>query len=58
VSIAVALAGGVHEERQVAFLRGELGRSRAALNAASTLLRVLRAQRPAAVEAISDAQPR
>jgi nicotinamide-nucleotide amidase len=58
VSIAVALAGGVHEERQVAFLRGELGRSRAALNAASTLLRVLRAQRPAAVEAISDGQPR
>jgi nicotinamide-nucleotide amidase len=58
VSIAVAIGDVVQEERQLAFLRGDLGRSRAALNAASVLLRVLRAQRAVGAEVISDAQPR
>lgn len=42
VSIAIASEEGVREERRVAFLRGDVGRSRAALTCASALLGWLR----------------
>jgi nicotinamide-nucleotide amidase len=43
VSIAVAMDDGVHRERRVVFLGGEIGRHRAALAAADVLLKRLRA---------------
>lgn len=44
VTIVVALPDGVHRERRIAFLDGQQGRARAAINAAAVLLAMLRAR--------------
>jgi nicotinamide-nucleotide amidase len=46
VSVAVATPRGTTQKRSIVFLGGDLGRSRAALNAASLLLDVLRRVHP------------
>lgn len=47
VDIGIALPGGTHRERKLAFLRGSRGADRAAIASASVLLAVLRAPGPA-----------
>jgi hypothetical protein len=43
VDIGIALPGGTHRDRKLAFLRGSRGADRAAIASASVLLTVLRA---------------